>query len=411
MTKDTKFEVGDWLDSDPASRASYVSKLSLEVAEKDASLHPVIKEFKKMIETDPQMYILTDAMISQVSHRHKYNPAGGHQIDNYDEMLTLLNAVLKKAPEFTGQDFIILPIHAILDWSMSTPAGFSAFINPKFNAILEKILNAWCDFLNSGESLYVLNDGEYGWMCKTAADRIRIQEFEHEPDKPHWGFTSWNNFFTRKFKPGARPIADPDDDSIIINACESKPYRISTNVKRFSNFWLKAQPYSLEFMLCGDESVKEFVGGTVYQAYLSAYNYHRWHSPINGTIKKAWVQKGTYFSEAPAEGLRADEMYVSQPYIPHVATRAILLIESSNPVIGLMAFVAVGMAEVSSCNVTVKEGQKVTKGDEIGFFQFGGSTHCLVFRPDVISQFSVQALPQPESHLVLVNSEIAIANK
>jgi hypothetical protein len=39
-----------------------------------------------------------------------------------------------------------------------------------------------------------------------------------------------------------------------------------------------------------------------------------------------------------------------------------------------------GMAEVSSCVVSVKEGQHVRRGDEIDFFQFGGSTHCLVFR-------------------------------
>ncbi|KAK0611468.1 hypothetical protein B0T14DRAFT_530446 [Immersiella caudata] len=48
-----------------------------------------------------------------------------------------------------------------------------------------------------------------------------------------------------------------------------------------------------------------------------------------------------------------------------------------------MAFIGVGMDEVSTCEITVKEGQRVKKGDEIGMFHFGGSSHCLMFRKGV----------------------------
>ena len=61
-------------------------------------------------------------------------------------------------------------------------------------------------------------------------------------------------------------------------------------------FWIKSQPYSLADMLANDESVDQFVGGTVYQAFLSATNYHRWHSPVAGTIVRAFVVEGTYYS-------------------------------------------------------------------------------------------------------------------
>jgi phosphatidylserine decarboxylase len=49
-------------------------------------------------------------------------------------------------------------------------------------------------------------------------------------------------------------------------------------------------------MLANDESIDQFVGGTVYQAYLTAMNYHRWHSPVAGTIVRAFVEQGTYHS-------------------------------------------------------------------------------------------------------------------
>ena len=136
---------------------------------------------------------------------------------------------------------------------------------------------------------------------------------------------------------------------MIVSACESTPYGISTDVQRQDRFWIKSQPYSLQDMLANDESVDQFVGGTVYQAFLSATNYHRWHSPVAGTIVRAFVQDGTYYSEADSEGADAVEPTNSQSYLAHVAARAVILIEADDPVIGLVAFVPVGMSEVSSC--------------------------------------------------------------
>lgn len=71
--------------------------------------------------------------------------------------------------------------------------------------------------------------------------------------------------------------------------------------------------------------------------------------------------------------------------------------------------------EVSSCSIDakVKPGYHVAKGEEIGHFQYGGSTHCLVFRPGAIAEFSLAAIPQPhdpQAPLVLVRSKLATAS-
>ena len=168
-------------------------------------------------------------------------------------------------------------------------------------------------------------------------------------------------------------------------------------------------------MLANDEAVEQFVGGTVYQAFLDARNYHRWHSPVTGTIRKAFVHKGTNYSEAESEGEDPDGPVKSQGYLAHVATRAIILIESDEPVVGLMALILIGMAEVSSCVIdpAVQPGRRVKKGDEVGYFQYGGSSYCLIFRPGSISSFSITALPQPnnrEPALALLGTKIATAN-
>ena len=204
-----------------------------------------------------------------------------------------------------------------------------------------------------------------------------------------------------------------------MSACESQPYRIQTQVNEHDTFWMKAQPYSVRHMLNGN-FVEQFVGGTVYQAFLSADNYHRWHSPVTGTIRTLQKVPGTYYAEAASERFDPAGPNNSQGYIAHVATRALIFIEADYSGIGLMCLVAVGMAEVSSCVLVdqegkpLKEGQKVEKGDQLGYFQFGGSTHCLVFRPGVISEFAVEAIPQGEhgqaSPVVKVNSLLAIAS-
>jgi Phophatidylserine decarboxylase/Phosphatidylserine decarboxylase len=208
---------------------------------------------------------------------------------------------------------VVLPLGAILDWTMGTPAGFAAFRDRRINAMLKKILGVWCEFLSSGDSRYVLNDSPSGWKGEAARRAIGIEQFQHDPEDEYWGFTSWNDFFTRRL-----------------------------------------------------------------------------------------------------EGADAAEPRNSQSCLAHVATRAVILIEADNPVIGLTAFVPVGMNEVSSCVIDqkIQPGYHVNKGEELGYFQFGGSTHCLVFRPGAIAGFSLTAIPQPhDPHppLLRVCSKLATA--
>ncbi len=274
-------------------------------------------------------------------------------------------------------------------------------------------MQQWCEFLSSPQSLYVLNDSPTGWTSQEARRIVGIEQYAHDPTDPHWRFTSWNDFFTRRFRDGQRPVAEPDDDKVIVSACESTPYNLRTDVRLRDRFWIKDEPYSLQDLLCNDPAVPDFVGGTVYQAFLSATNYHRWHSPVAGTVVRAYLIDGTYYSEGDPDGTVEQETS-AQTYLAHVAARAVVIIDADDPVIGLVAFVAVGMFEVSSCLFApdVAPGHHLIKGEELGHFQFGGSTHCLVFRPCAISEFSLQTLPQrhdPKAPLVNVRSRIATA--
>ncbi|KAI4134702.1 MAG: hypothetical protein LQ347_001306 [Umbilicaria vellea] len=420
---------GQWLPQDHRVHKEWLGGIIDHVDKNPKKLHPVLKEFKELIEGNTRIYLLFSCMFDQVPKKKPYSKdlTGHRQVRDYDHMLQLLSHILTTAPSWNDKSHRVglvgLPINALLDWPMGTSSGFAVFLDPEVNAMFKKVLNAWGEFLRSPASADVLGADSSGWFGETGvkdlASVANVGEtsynFEEmyicEPSAKHHGFKSWDGFFTRLYRDGIRPVASPDDENVIVNACESTPYSVAHGVKARDKFWVKGQPYAIVDMLAHDKLADQFVGGTIYQAFLSALSYHRWHSPVTGKIVKAYVKDGTYYSEPPFEDFSESQgadmggETVGQGYITATATRAIIFIEADNPAIGLMAFLGVGMAEVSTCDITAKEGQHVKKGDQIGMFHFGGSTHCLLFREGV----DVQGFPQPgRKQNVPVRSEVAV---
>lgn len=187
-------------------------------------------------------------------------------------------------------------------------------------------------------------------------------------------------------------------DNIIVNACESTPLvyppQPQYNVKESDNFWLKDDVYSLRDMFGAVKYHKEglamhFVGGTVYQAFLSALFYHRWHSPVDGVIEDIYEIPGTYYLDQ-SQFIPYDEGSPnnSESFLSAVAARKVVVTNASNPRIGKIAIIFIGMAEVSSCVTTVNIGDQVAKGQEIGHFEFGGSSHAIIFEKKANLRFS-----------------------
>ncbi len=407
------YRVGEWLPSDHAFLRDWLETMIRKTADESKALHPVIAELRDLIETDPEIFMLFSQMFEQVPRRPPYDrdPTGKPQVRDYRHMLQLLNGIMTHAPEYDRSGLVGCPINSIFDWPMGTAAGLAAFMNERVNLQLKKVLNAWGRFLASPDSAYVLSEHPHkGWLGADAMQSMPnfVADFVCDPSRPHWGFRSWDDFFTRRLRPAARPVAEPTNPRVIVNACESAPYRIARHVNYRDRFWIKSQPYSIAHLLATDTFAPLFAGGTVYQAFLSPHSYHRWHSPVDGMVVKAYVKDGTYFAEAASHGFDPAGPNDSQAFITEIATRALIFIEAENPDIGLMCFLGVGMAEVSSCDITAYEGQRVKKGDEIGMFHFGGSTHCLVFRPGVKLEFDHHG-QRPGLHCknIPVNARIA----
>ncbi|WP_244818097.1 phosphatidylserine decarboxylase family protein [Caballeronia sp. Lep1P3] len=401
--------LGGWLPSGEEAIASFRKNFAAYAREHAgrAKMNAVVEDFAAFIREDPVVRMDFTRAINQA--RDEGFELGYSSID---ELVVMLDAMLTYAPPFSEKSLIHCPVNALLDWPMVMPSGYALFRDPAFNAHLKRILNVWSGFLSGPYSREHLNTSSpNGWFSPEADKEIGFSQFLCDPDEPYWGFSSWNHFFTREFKPGARPVAEPDNDKVIVSACEASPYAIKDDIKLQDSFWIKSQPYSLQEIFTAKESglAKRFVGGTVYQAYLSAFYYHRWHAPVSGTITKAYLVDGTYYSDAEAEGEDPGGLNDSQGYISAVAARAVIVIECDDAAIGEVACVFVGMAEVSSCMIEALPGQRVKKGEELGYFQYGGSTYCLIFKPGVIDNFVPQPPFKRDDPLVKVNAHLCTA--
>ncbi len=330
-----------------------------------------------------------------------------------DELLTLINTVITQAVPFDETSLVGCPVNALLDPLMNMPNGYALFRSAEFNTAFGVILNEWSTFLDSPASCTYLNEvAPTGWFCPVALQTTDITQFICDPTKPHYGFQSWNDYFTRLFKAGSRPIDSPTNNKVIVSACEASPYAIQSNLQRSDQFWMKNQPYSLADIFSPPYRtlMLPFEGGDAYQAFLSADNYHRWHAPVSGTVVYQYNVAGTYYSDTEFAGYDPAGPNLSQGYLTAVAARAVVVIDCVDKSIGLVACVFVGMAEISSNMITVQKGSVVNKGDEIGYFQYGGSTHCVFFRPGVIKEFVYQPPFDMNAPPVHLGKTIAIAN-
>lgn len=344
-----------------------------------------VQALDDLLRRDPIVRMYALEMFQQVPPQHRV-------VSSIPELLQALQLISTRAPEYSAdpQRANFFPVSTLFVYMMMTPAGQAIFRIDTFNDCIKAILKSWCLYLDSPESREVLHTNENGWLSPSSYARHNLDEYLI-PDRsaPHWGFASFNAFFHRQIKPECRPIAEPENAQVIVSPNDGTLYKVAREVKNIDQFWIKSQPYSLVHMLAGDPLSQLFQEGTVFQSFLDGKNYHRFRSPIAGTVRKVSIIEGLMFSNAEAVGEDLTAGTYSQAYMSCVNTRSLVFIESDAPTLGLVCLVAVGISEVSSISISVQGGHRVEKGDELGYFSYGGSSVCLIFQPGTIRDFTI----------------------
>lgn len=189
---------------------------------------------------------------------------------------------------------------------------------------------------------------------------IDMSEAEKSIDE----FTSFNDFFYRKLKPNARPIENgfvsPGDGKLL--AFE--------NVSDVHNFFVKGREFTLPEFLSNKELAEKHKNSSLIILRLAPNDYHRYHFPFTGKASQMTKIKGDYFSVSPY----ALASNFTQVFCENKREFCVLTSEEKGEII----IAPVGATMVGSIIETYTPNSEVTKGDEMGYFAFGGSTVVLL---------------------------------
>lgn len=202
---------------------------------------------------------------------------------------------------------------------------------------------------------------------------LDISEFADHPES----FASFNEFFYRKLKHNTRPIAK---DTLVFPA--DGRHLAFPNIDNIDGFFVKGQTFNLAELIKDKELHEKYSGGSLILSRLCPVDYHRFHFPVSGHATSTRVVNGPLFSVSPI-ALTRDLSYLWQN------KRTMTLIETTS--MGTVLMMEIGATCVGSIHQTYAPDQTVEKGEEKGYFAFGGSSTIVIFEPGSV-QFSEDIL-------------------
>jgi len=173
-------------------------------------------------------------------------------------------------------------------------------------------------------------------------------------------FKSFNDFFYRKLKPEARPIGEG-----LISPADAKLIAFES-IDEVGEFYVKGRKFTLHEYFQNEDMAKKYVNSSLFIFRLAPNDYHRYHFPYPGKVSASKKINGHYFSVSP---------YALEPNFAKVFCenkREYLTLSTQDK--GDIILSPVGATMVGSIHETFTPNSHVLKGDEMGYFAFGGST-------------------------------------
>ena len=216
----------------------------------------------------------------------------------------------------------------------------------------------------------------YGWRMSRLGSAARVRPFieqygiaEEEHVKAADAFTSFNEFFYRKLKPAARPM-DAVADSVVFPA--DGRHLGFAKASAMEGVYVKGQRFDLGRLLGGDDLAAQFADGAAVFSRLCPVDYHRFHFPVSGVPGNARLINGPLYSVNPlALRDRLAILWENKRFITEIETEQL----------GRVLMLEIGATNVGSVHHTFVPTRSVEKGEEKGYFAFGGSATLTLFEP------------------------------
>ena len=237
-------------------------------------------------------------------------------------------------------------------WLYESPVGSLAVNSVLSKPWFSKLYGAYQDSQLSRREIP-------GFISKFSVD---MSEFEKTD------YSSFNDFFIRKFKPGARTIVhDPKK----MPAFAEGRYLAFEKTTKDTPLPIKGAILNASALLDERKELANFVGGPGFISRLCPVDYHRFHYPDDGETLETFPLQGKLHSVNPvALAAKGDILFTNE--------RVVSILETEN--FGKLAYIEVGALCVGKI-VQSHRDQKFKRGDEKGYFLFGGSTVILLGEP------------------------------
>ena len=233
----------------------------------------------------------------------------------------------------------------------------------------------------------------YGWWMSRPASAGRIKPFVEtfQLDVSEFAqaleeYGSFNDFFSRRLKPDARPI-DSNPASIVFPA--DGRHLGFQDLSSVSQVFVKGQGFDLTTFLGDPALAAKYQGGSAVLSRLCPLDYHRFHFATAGCPGAAWLISGVLYSVNPmALRQRLAYLWENKRMLTRLATKTL----------GEVLIVEIGATNVGSITQTFRSDDAIEKGDEKGYFRFGGSATMTLFEPgrvklsDDLLHYSAQSI-------------------
>ena len=216
----------------------------------------------------------------------------------------------------------------------------------------------------------------YGWRMDRPASRGKIapfiahyaiacDDFAKRPED----FASFNDFFYRTLRPDARPV-DASPEAVVFPA--DARHLGFQNAAAIDHVFVKGQRFDLPALLGDVALARRYAEGAIVLSRLCHVDYHRFHFPIAGVPSAGRLINGPLESVNPiALRRRLAILWENKRVITRLETERL----------GTVLLIEVGATNVGGIVQTFRPGASVAKGEEKGYFKFGGSSTITLFEP------------------------------
>ena len=216
---------------------------------------------------------------------------------------------------------------------------------------------------------------------------------------PTDGFKSFNDFFTRDLRPGARKIDGLDNNSVLVSPADGVINMINNDLRLDTEIPTKGgMTLNLNALFGDSKYAKEFVGGTAMAVFLKPDNYHHYHAPVTGVVVESKELVGNRLFGMPDiyDIINKGNIAYNKDYSVFENFRhGYLVIDTEE--YGYVGMIPIGLQTIGSVvfkenlkNVSDGATYKIYKGEKVGYFAYGGSTVLLVFQKGTFSALNVK---------------------